>query len=187
MRPIPKEDPKDEPSSYWRTSLELFMVVGAVVALAFYRGEEVMAFMNKVVTAVVDTVVWVFQLIFDMPLRELYRYGPHLIGWEGMDLPDICTRITYHGDRMFWMRNLSDCQTIYDNKEEAFVRVLRPLVYIILLVGTFMATRHLVAVYAENKRDRTDRAVLETYHAFSTLVKLASRQMDRQMGGRQRH
>lgn len=126
-----------------------------------------------------------FYLIFDMPLRELYRYGPHMVGgWEGIDLPDICTRITYHGDRMFWMRNLSDCQTIYNNKEEAFVRVLRPLLYIVLLVGTFLTIRHLIAVYAENKRDRTDRAVLETYHAFSTLVKLANRQMDRQMGGR---
>lgn len=159
--------------------MDKFLLLAVVAAVVVFKGETILDF-------VAGTALDIFYFIFDMPIRELYRYGPHLVGWEGLDLPDICSRITYHGDRVFWTRNLTECEEIYRNKEEAFVRVLRPIFYAIVLVASFVAIRHLVAVYAENKRDRTDRAVLETYHAFQTLVKLANRQVDRQNGGRRR-
>jgi hypothetical protein len=119
----------------------------------------------------------VHYIVFDLPFRELYRYGPHAIGWEGMDLAEVCSRITYHGNRDFWVRNMEECEAIYAVKEEAFLRVTRPIAYLIFLVTCFLAIRHLITRYAEGKRDKTDRAVLETYHAFQTLVRLANRQM----------
>jgi hypothetical protein len=160
----------------WYT-LEYALLVSALLYGAFFYGEIA-------VTHVTQAAVDAFYFVFDLPIRELYRYGPSLIGWEGMDLPDICSRITYHGDRGFWSRNHWECEAIYKSKEEAFVRICRPMLYIVLVGVCFIAVRHLVAVYAESKRDRTDRAVLETYHAFQTLIRLVSRQLDRQGGGR---
>ena len=45
---------------------------------------------------------WLFDTLIEFPLREVYRHGPSIIGWEGEPLPRICARITYHGDEAFW-------------------------------------------------------------------------------------
>jgi hypothetical protein len=118
----------------------------------------------------------VHDVVFNLPFRELYRQGPHLIGWEGLALAEVCNRITHFGGRDFWMRNMSECEEIYAGKEEAFLRTLRPMAYTLLCILSFFVVRHLVAVYGESKRNRTDRAVLEAYHAFQTLVRIANRQ-----------
>jgi len=175
-RPIIKEEKQDDS---WLKILEYVLLAAALVVSLFFYGEDAMKY-------VVQKAVDVFYLLFDLPIRELYRHGPYLIGWESMDMPDICSRITYHGDREFWSRNRAECQAIFNSKEEAFVRVCRPAMYLVLVMVLFAAIRHLVAVYAENKRDRTDRAVLETYHAFQTMIRLITRQVDRQYG-RSRH
>lgn len=118
----------------------------------------------------------IHELVFSLPFRELYRHGPHLIGWEGLALPEVCNRITHFGGREFWSRNMSECEEIYAGKEEAFLRTVRPMAYAALCILSFYVVRHLVAVYGESKRNRTDRAVLEAYHAFQTLVRIANRQ-----------
>jgi hypothetical protein len=71
---------------------------------------------------------------------------------------------------------------IFNLKEEAFVRICRPIMYVVLALILFYVIRHLVAVYAENKRDRTDRVVLETYHTFQTMIRLITQQVERQTG-----
>ena len=116
-----------------------------------------------------------YHIIFDLPLRELYRYGPSIIGWEGANLPEICSRITYHGDREFWSRNIAECQRIYATKEEAFLRVTQPVVYSLLTVICFFFFRNLVATYAENRRGKDDAEMIATYRAFQTLVHLSQR------------
>ena len=118
----------------------------------------------------------VHEMLFSLPFRELYRNGPHVIGWEGLALAEVCHRITHFGGREFWVRNMSECEEIYDGKEEAFLRMVQPVVYGLLCMISFYAVRHLVTVYGESKRNRTDRAVLEAYHAFQTLVRIANRQ-----------
>ncbi|KAG7364216.1 hypothetical protein IV203_037418 [Nitzschia inconspicua] len=177
-RPLPKED-KDDDSWYLVTLA--FIVFGVTLAVALYHyGELIWSFSSGLMVSI-------FQQLFDIPIRELYRHGPYLIGWENLDLPTICSRITYHGDREFWRRNLEECQAIYGAKEEAFVRVCRPIMYVLLFAVLFLVIRHLVAVYGESKRDRTDRAVVETYHAFQNMIRVITRSMDRQQGGGRRH
>jgi hypothetical protein len=171
-RPIPKEEPQH---LSWIQILEYALVVGIIITAFVIYGHTIIEF-------IVQTCVDMFYLIFDLPIRELYRHGPYFIGWEGMDLPDICSRITYHGDRQFWGRNQEECLAIFNLKEEAFVRICRPIMYVVLALIIFYVIRHLVAVYAENKRDRTDRVVLETYHAFQTMIRLITRQVERQTG-----
>lgn len=175
-RPLPQEEKKRD---YWYLAvILLFVLFGVMLAMAVYHyGKDVRNYS-------MNLLVWIIQRIFDVPIRELYRHGPNLIGWENLDLPTICSRITYHGDREFWRRNLDECYAIYGAKEEAFVRVSRPILYVILFLVSFVVIRHLVAVYAENKRDRTDQAVLETYHAFQTMIRVITSSMERQNGGR---
>lgn len=177
-RPIIMEAPKDD--FPYRAMLEYLFVGSFLATSAYYYGKEAWGFSIRLLMNI-------FYRIFDLPIRELYRHGPYLIGWENLDLPTICSRITYHGDRSFWSRNIEECEAIYHAKEEAFVRVCRPIMYVLLAIITFVVVRHLVSVYAENKRDRTDRIVAETYHAFQNIIRLITRQVDRQTGGRRHH
>jgi hypothetical protein len=178
-RPLPREEKNDDS---WYLMLLAYIVCGfTLLTLIFRYGEDVWYFAMSILLSI-------FQRIFDIPIRELYRHGPNLIGWENLDLPTICSRITYHGDPDFWRRNMEECHAIYLGKEEAFVRVCRPIMYAAFSVVIFMVIRHLVAVYAESKRDRTDRAVVETYHAFQNMIRIIVRSMDRQQqGGGRRH
>lgn len=164
-----RREVKAEPTwSYGEPSVILFVAIAAVAA--YFYGNIFLEYIGIFGKEV-------HYVLFDLPFRELYKYGPHVIGWEGLDLAEVCSRITYHGNRDFWVRNFEECEAIYAGKEEAFLRVTRPMAYLIFLVTFFLAIRHLVTRYAESKRDKTDRVVLETYHAFQTLVRLANRQM----------
>jgi hypothetical protein len=95
VRPPPPPPPPPHEWSVW----EYIALILTVVAVVVRYGEYVR-------DVVVRGVTEMYYLVFDFPFRELYRYGPKFVGWEGMELPEICTRITYYGDRSFWMRNL---------------------------------------------------------------------------------
>jgi len=164
------------PTPRWRSVglLMMLLTLGACYGVIEF-GPEIMEYLLLAVTQT-------YNFLFDLPLRELYRYGPYMIGWEGAQLSEICSRITYHGDRAFWSRNMEDCEFIYAAKEEAFLRVARPVVYGVLVVLAFIGIRHLVRVYAERRRQRVDRDMVETYRAFQILL----RQTYRLMGGMDR-
>jgi len=117
------------------------------------------------------------ELVVNLPFRELYRHGPHWIGWEGLPLAEVCNRITHFGGHDFWRQNMDQCEGIYAGKEEAFLRTLRPVVYTVSGILLFYIVHSLVVSYGESKRNRTDRAVLDAYHAFQTLVRIANRQV----------
>jgi hypothetical protein len=164
MIPLPKKKP-------FLSASEVLVFLVALLAIAsWYYGDIILDYAIMIKKEV-------HYLVFDLPFRELYRQGPHVIGWEGMELAEVCSRITYHGNRDFWVRNMEECEAIYAGKEEAFLRITRPAAYLVFVIITFLAIRHLVTRYAESKRNRTDRVVLETYQAFETLVRLAKRQM----------
>jgi hypothetical protein len=161
---------------WWRSNAFLFVLSLIVLMTGWYY------------SLVIFETSWNFfsesyVFIFDLPLRELYRYGPHIIGWEGADLSEICSRITYHGDKSFWSRNLMECDSIYAAKEEAFLRVTRPAMYAMLALILFYALRHLVSKYAESRRDIADRDMIETYRAFQIIL----RQAHRGSGGDRHH
>jgi hypothetical protein len=121
-----------------------------------------------------DTASLIFETVLNMPLRELYRYGPAFIGWEGEALPKICARITFHGDEMFWMRNVEECQRIYGFKEDAWLRLTRPMVYLILLYALVQIARMLVREHALQRRPQ-NRDMVEAYHAFQILMRQVRR------------
>jgi hypothetical protein len=153
---------------WWQSNTFVFTLSLVVLIAAWHYSPVIFEASWRIVSET-------YLFIFDLPLRELYRYGPHIIGWEGADLSEICSRITYHGDKFFWSRNLEECELIYATKEEAFLRVTRPAMYATLALVLFYAFRHLVAQYAESRRDTADRDMIETYRAFQILLRQAHR------------
>jgi hypothetical protein len=127
--------------------------------------------------------IWISISIFDvavqLPLQELYRYGPWFIGWEGASLPTICARITYYGDAQFWRRNLQECEDIYATKEESFLRIARPTVYVVILIFVIWVLRQLLHHWQQLARYRHDHfarnapppEMVETYRAFQILLR----------------
>jgi hypothetical protein len=121
-----------------------------------------------------NTISLIADTLLNIPLRELYRYGPSIIGWEGESLPKICARITFHGDELFWMRNVEECQRIYGIKEEAWLRLIRPMVYLVIFYTIVQIVRMLVREHALHLRPQ-NRDMVETYQAFQILLRQVKR------------
>lgn len=135
----------------------------------------------------------------DWPARELYRYGPSFVGWEGRDLIEICTQMhrpyyfigTYGGndyeERQYWRQNPELCATIYRMKEESFARMCRPVWYTVVAGLNFLALHKLISIVFQPppppRLPGTDRAVLDVYRALQFLLREHTRQEQQQ----QRH
>lgn len=147
------------------------LIILGIIIYLYFRGQSIAATAHE----------WsanIFEVFINLPLRELYRYGPNMVGWEGASLPEICARMTYHGDGDFWLRNMEDCQQIYSAKEEAMLRTSRPLIYLLTLIVGFFTIRSLVREYAlwlSKHMEKPDRNMVETYDAFRVLFRQMSR------------
>ncbi|KAK1745255.1 hypothetical protein QTG54_004546 [Skeletonema marinoi] len=129
---------------------------------------------------VVSLPFWLFDVLVEFPLRELYRYGPSIVGWEGEPLPRICSQITYTGDEGFWSRNIEECERIYRAKEDAAMLFRKPLLVSVIVVVVFYMVKSIVAARALRRRERIDPNMLETFRAINML----SRQLRRAMNTR---
>ena len=131
---------------------------------------------------IASTLHTAYHVTLELPLQETYRHGPWFLGaWEGESLPRICARITYHGDQAFWERNLTECQRIFDAKLEAWLRLTRPvvgLVVVMVLVWAFrltiLAAWRARAVAAQHVRP-VDREILDFYRAFQVVTRQIQR------------
>ncbi len=120
----------------------------------------------------------------EYPLREMYRFGPAVIGWEGQPLPLICSQVTHMGDETFWRKNMDECQKIYDTKEEASLHYRKPLVYIFLAYMLFRMVQSLVRTYAIRRQNKPNPEMIETYEAFRLLMRVIQRALSRIDDGR---
>jgi hypothetical protein len=167
---------------YHHVEIWIAILVPLLAIVMYFQAASLWYWCHSVSTAV-------YRWTIELPLQELYRHGPWMVGWEGESLPRICARITYHGDAAFWSRNLEECERIYDAKEEAFLRIARPSVYIVLVVLVMLFARWLVAealhVWADRDRRRAaayrqrhhgmDADMMETYRAWQTLMRQLQR------------
>lgn len=172
----PRRRPAPPKMPWWQT-IEFLVVMGILVsAWWWYADPHIWIWDN-----LVSTTTFLFETVVNVPLREFYRHGPpYLGGWEGAPLPSICARITYHGDEVFWSRNLEECQRIFAAKQEANLRVVRPLIYVGLLVGFVYIVRDLVREHARNRRVAPNRDMVETYQAFQMIMRQLKRAMHHQ-------
>mmetsp|Transcript_25602 Transcript_25602/g.37829 ORF Transcript_25602/g.37829 Transcript_25602/m.37829 type:complete len:323 (+) Transcript_25602:147-1115(+) len=171
--------PEPHKSTTWLALTKRMLPVVSIVLIIYlyFYGQLILATTHE----------WsadIFEVVVNLPLRELYRYGPYP-GWEGASLPKICARITYHGDEDFWRRNLEDCQQIYSAKEEAMMRMSRPFIYLLTLIVGFFTIRSLVREYAlwlSKHMEKPDRNMVETYDAFRVLFRQMNRAFDDRKG-----
>ena len=92
--------------------------------------------LDQVVSVLVMLPFHFVEVVIEAPIKQIYRYGPPLFGWEGLSYPQICARITYHGDAAFWAKNLEECKKVFTSKEGAVLNVCKPVIYIVLFLST---------------------------------------------------
>lgn len=136
-----------------------------------YVIDEVVYRTERCFFAIMNFPFWLFDRIIEFPLREIYRHGPSIIGWEGEPLPRICARITYHGDEAFWSRNLEECEQLYYAKESAAMQVRKPIVIGFFILALFYMVKSIVAARALRRRERIDPNMVETYRAIQMLTR----------------
>jgi hypothetical protein len=119
-----------------------------------------------------------YDTVIEQPLRDIYRYGPWFIGWEGNDSGTICVRITYHGDAQFWLRITMECDRIYTAKEQAFLRISRPVVYILFVTVLVWMLRFLIREYQSyqlqlrnHQQHPLERDMADLYHSFHVILR----------------
>ena len=172
--------------SIFITFLEL-MGVGIVAAISYFLyGEaqlidwsdvydEVLFRMEGYLFMVLNFPFWLFDVLIDFPLREVYRHGPSILGWEGAPLPRICAQITYHGDESFWSRNLDECERIYEAKLIASMHWRKPIVIGSIILVVFYMVKSIVEARALQRRERIDPNMVETYRAIHMLMRQLKR------------
>eukprot|EP00581_Thalassiosira_minuscula_P005559 CAMPEP_0183736884 /NCGR_PEP_ID=MMETSP0737-20130205/50498_1 /TAXON_ID=385413 /ORGANISM="Thalassiosira miniscula, Strain CCMP1093" /LENGTH=501 /DNA_ID=CAMNT_0025971013 /DNA_START=39 /DNA_END=1544 /DNA_ORIENTATION=+ len=187
--PQPIKDSRAKRRSIFLTFLELvgiavvsaasYWVYGAAQLVDWdYFWEEWVNKMGQIMFAILNFPFWLFDAVIEYPLRELYRHGPSIIGWEGQPLPRICAQITYHGDESFWSRNIEECERIYYAKESAALQVRKPIVIVSLLFVAFYVVKEIIAARALRMRERIDPNMVETYRAIHMLTRQLRRAMN---------
>ena len=181
-------------------SVIIFLCLGMFAAPSVLdRFEDWNHFINSLFLLIPQDLpsMWrIISHILDWPARELYRYGPSVVGWEGRDIIDICTQMNrryfYIGvgrdgqnteDREYWRQNPEACEAVYRMKEESFARMCRPLWYLTAITVCFIVVRRLLEVFFAKRSgpqlNRIDRAVLDTYQALRMLAREHQCQEDR--------
>ena len=160
--------------------LKYILIFGTFSAVALNMGVElnpsvIFDCIERIIDWIINLPTRIVENSINHPLRELYRHGPSVIGWEGSTLPSICTQITHMGDETFWSRNIEECEKIYLNKERAMLHVRKPIVYIIFAVVTFYAVQSLLQTWAIRKQHRPHQEMVETYEAFRLIMKVIRR------------
>ena len=106
--------------------------------------------------------------LIETPLKHVYRNGPSAFGWEGLSFPQICSRITFHGDEAFWSKNLPECKRIFYAKEAAVMTLCKPVLYSGLIgVAIYLA----LAFVRASAVSKPDPDMVATFKAFKTLGK----------------
>lgn len=150
-----------------------------------------MGLVEKLVEWTVTVPIHLFDVVIETPVKQLYRYGPSVFGWEGLSYPEvrhnsviiylpvyfaltasvtcqICARITYHGDQIFWSKNLDECYKIFAAKEAAVLMVCKPVLYLVIF-GVAVKLAH--AFVKASAKSKPDPDMVATFKAFKTLSK----------------
>ena len=179
-RPLPLPRAPKPPPPQWPNfvaALVALIAIGIFVDLEKLM-YDLFSYAERAVFLLLGLPALLAGVLIDLPLQELYRNGPSFLGWEGMPLSRVCAQVTYHGDEMFWSRNVAECERIYAAKEAAALHVARPVVYLAAAVAIFSAIRSLVRTNAIRNRYKPDRNMTELYNAFYAIM----RQMQRAGG-----
>ena len=179
QRPMPTQSKRSEPIFGFKTIL-FIIIIGSMSALLMTMDVEIdfiLGYIDVIITGILNLPSLLVKTIINDPLKELYRHGPSVIGWEGSSLPSICTQITHMGDENFWYKNIDECEKIYANKEMAMLHVRKPILYIVIALSIFFAVQSLMKTWAIQRQNRPPKEMIETYEAFRLVMKIIRRGM----------
>lgn len=172
---LPELPPRQTAAPWWEHAAIKYGVIPitAVGMVYYWYSYRVHVQMSNWIGTTLTTA---YHVALEGPLQETYRHGPWFVGaWEGESLPRICARITYHGDQAFWERNLLECQRIFDAKQEAWLRLSRPIVSLVIVVVLVWALRLwiLAALWKLRAAELrpVDREILDFYRAFHVVTR----------------
>ena len=160
----------------------LYLIIAVYLGYKYSTGRDVNAIFDESLEKVemclgyiINFPSQIVEICIDYPLKELFRFGPSVVGWEGQSLSLICSQITHMGDESFWSRNIDECQKIYDNKEMAMLHFRKPMVFVILSYLAFLMIRSLVQAWAIKKQNRPHPEMVEIYQTFKMLMNIVQR------------
>lgn len=160
------------------------IIIASIASWLTYRASYGIDYWNcltqkigSLLLAFVNIPFYLFDLLTEFPLRELYRKGPSLVGWEGQSLAKICSRVTYHGDEEFWTRNIEECERIYASKEAAAMQIRKPILVGLFIMIIFYMVKSLVEARAM-RRQRLDPNMVEMYRAITMLIRQVKRAIE---------
>ena len=166
----------------FKREILLYLIITAYVGYKYSSGRDINAILDQCLEMAEMCLGYIINLPFqivetciDYPLKELYRYGPSVVGWEGQSLSLICSQITHMGDESFWSRNADECQKIYDTKELAALHFRKPLVFLFLAYLAFLVIRSLIHTWAIRQQNRPHPEMVEIYQTFKMLMKVLQR------------
>lgn len=166
----------------WWQHTELWIVISMIMIAGL-----TVVFWSLIASTLAKSAEFLYNNTIEYPLQELYRNGPWFVGFEGEPLPNICARITYHGDYTFWSRNLDECQRIYLQKQNAWLRLARPVLYTIIGIVTLTLLRLLIWEWNASRRATarppSEREMVETYRAIQVLLGLVRRSIQQDHRG----
>jgi hypothetical protein len=163
-----KQVKANEAASKGTSMIDMNVVTLAAVATFLFGIAYLTGSINDIIAFFITIPFYVSDILIETPLKQLYRKGPSLIGWEGASLPIICSRITYHGDEAFWTKNIDECAKIFRAKEAALLLVLKPVMYVIVFSALVSVARSLIKAAHIAKPDPD---MVATYKAFKVLSK----------------
>jgi hypothetical protein len=185
-RPTPPEETRQnnkptKKNSIFLTFIEIFGIAAVTMAswLTYSASQSfnwnlVTIKMESVFLAMVNLPFYLFDVMIEFPLRELYRHGPSLVGWEGETLARICSRVTHYGDEDFWRRNMEECEEIYASKEAAAMQIRKPILIGVIILVLFYMIKSIVEAQAM-RRQQLDPNMVETYRAITMLTRQLKR------------
>lgn len=118
--------------------------------------------------------LWIDKVFVELPLRQIYRYGPSFFGWEGAKLSSICTQITSFGNDTFWEHNMEDCKQILVKRVAEYIWMLKPFIYAI----AFTAISVVMRLVNKSKYDGKQIDIEDIYKVMHILTKQFKKAMN---------
>lgn len=82
---------------------------------------------------------YIFFAIFELPLLQLYLYGPAFAGhgfWQGQEIPVICASIT-NVPSHHWVMNADECSTLIYKRFESYMVLIYVALYMSVLLTMY--------------------------------------------------
>ena len=134
----------------------LLSLFSLVVFKAWESHDYLENFNERALVSALSSPINIIDYAVEHPLRWLYRNGPSIVGWDGMNYPDICAAMVPDVagiDEAFWFNNIDRCKALYNSRERAMINKMKPLCYLFYAYVVYKLIMHWIYVKAKSQPD----------------------------------